>query len=66
VSESATSLVFVEVCAVDDLWAAEMESFDVGSQEVLILNVDGQLHAYDGVCPHQSMPSSKAGSRETY
>ena len=29
--------------------------FDVGSQEVLILNVDGQLHAYDGVCPHQSM-----------
>ena len=55
-AESAATQAFVEVCALDDLWAGEMACFDVGSQEVLILNVDGQLHAYDGVCPHQSMP----------
>ncbi len=51
-----TSAEFVEVCAVDDLWQGEMESFDAGSQEVLIVNVDGKFHAYDGLCPHQSMP----------
>jgi len=50
------STSFIEVCSVDDLWVGEMECFDAGSQEVLILNVDGQLHAYDSVCPHQSMP----------
>lgn len=50
------SAPFIEVCAVDDLWVGEMECFDAGSQEVLILNVDGRLHAYDSVCPHQSMP----------
>jgi nitrite reductase/ring-hydroxylating ferredoxin subunit len=55
-AESAATHAFVEVCALDDLWAGEMDCFDVGSQEVLILNVDGQLHAYDGVCPHQSRP----------
>lgn len=47
---------FLEVCAVEDLWAGEMESFDVGLQEILILNVEGQLLAYDGICPHQSVP----------
>jgi toluene monooxygenase system ferredoxin subunit len=51
-----TSQEFVEVCAVEDVWSGEMESFDVGDREVLILNVEGQLHAYDGICPHQSMP----------
>ncbi len=55
VSELA-SLGFVEVCAEDDLWAGEMDCFDVASREVLIVSVDGQLHAYDGICPHQSMP----------
>ena len=33
-----------------------MESFEAGTRKVLILKVDGQLHAYDGVCPHQSAP----------
>ncbi|HSV53675.1 MAG TPA: Rieske 2Fe-2S domain-containing protein [Burkholderiaceae bacterium] len=50
-----TSQAFMEVCAVGDLWAGEMESFDVGTHEVLILNVEGELQAFDGVCPHQSV-----------
>ena len=54
------STSFVEVCAVDDLWIGEMECFDVGAAEVLILNVDGQLHAYDGICP---APEHAAGRR---
>lgn len=46
---------FVEVCASDDLWEGEMECFDVGRHKVLVVNVDGELHAYDGICPHQSV-----------
>ena len=34
---------FVEVCAVDDLWIGEMDCFDVGSAEVLLLNVGGRV-----------------------
>lgn len=47
---------FVEVCAADDVWIGDMECFDVGTQEVLILNVEGELQAFDGICPHQSVP----------
>lgn len=45
----------VEVCAADDLWEGDMQSFDVGEHEVLLVNVDGQVHAWHGVCPHQSV-----------
>lgn len=46
---------FVEVCAADDLWIGEMECFDVGANEVVVVNVGGQLHAFEGICPHQSV-----------
>lgn len=46
---------FVEVTEVDAIWDGEMEAFDVGEEEVLILKVDGQVRAYGGICPHQSI-----------
>jgi nitrite reductase/ring-hydroxylating ferredoxin subunit len=46
---------FVELTEVDSLWDGEMEAFDVGEEEVLVLKVDGQVRAYDGICPHQSV-----------
>ena len=45
---------FVELIEADQLWDGEMEAFDVGDAEVLVLKVDGQVRAYDGICPHQS------------
>ena len=45
---------YVELIEADALWDGEMESFDVGDAEVLVLKVDGQIRAYDGICPHQS------------
>ena len=51
-----STIPFVEVCAVDDLWVGEMECFDVGAREVLVVNVDGAIHAFDAICPHQSAP----------
>lgn len=53
---AATQAAYVEVCAVDELWAGEMEAYDVGDAEVLVLNVDGEFRAYDAICPHQSVP----------
>jgi toluene monooxygenase system ferredoxin subunit len=45
---------YVELIEADALWDGEMESFDVGDDEVLVVKVDGQIRAYDSVCPHQS------------
>lgn len=46
---------FVDVIEADELWDGEMESFDVGDDEILIVKVDDQIYAYDGICPHQSV-----------
>ena len=46
---------FVDLLAEEDLWDGEMESYDVGDAEVLVVKVDGQVRAYDGICPHQSI-----------
>jgi nitrite reductase/ring-hydroxylating ferredoxin subunit len=45
---------FVALTQADTLWDGEMEAFDVGDEEVLLVKVDGEIHAYDGICPHQS------------
>jgi toluene monooxygenase system ferredoxin subunit len=48
---------FTRVCSLDDLWEGEMESFQVDGHEVLVVCLPGgQVHAYQGVCPHQDIP----------
>ncbi len=50
-------MAFTKVCSLDDVWEGEMESFDVDGQEILIVCVPGgEIHAYQGVCPHQDIP----------
>ncbi|MDG5481958.1 Rieske 2Fe-2S domain-containing protein [Mycolicibacterium gadium] len=46
---------YVELVDAEELWDGEMEAFDIGDAEVLLLKVAGQIRAYDGICPHQSM-----------
>ena len=52
--DDAAGAGFVELIEAGQLWDGEMETFDVGDAEVLVLKVDGQIRAYDGICPHQS------------
>jgi len=52
---STTGADFVHVAEDDELWDGEMESYDVGDEEVLLVKLDGTYHAYDGICPHQSI-----------
>lgn len=45
---------FAAIADTGELWDGEMESYDVDGQEVLLIRLDGEYHAYDGTCPHQS------------
>ena len=47
---------FVHLMAAEDLWDGEMESFEVGPAEVLLVRVGAEFRAYDGACPHQGFP----------
>ncbi|MET4806179.1 Rieske 2Fe-2S domain-containing protein [Limibacillus sp. MBR-115] len=49
--------MFHEVCKLDDLWEGEMEVFDVGGTEVLLVHADGgHVRAFPASCPHQDQP----------
>ncbi|MFG1294249.1 Rieske 2Fe-2S domain-containing protein [Xanthobacter variabilis] len=45
---------FKPVCTLDDLWEGDMQVFEVGAQEVLVVNAEGGvIRAFDPICPHQ-------------
>jgi nitrite reductase/ring-hydroxylating ferredoxin subunit len=48
-------LSFEEIAGADEFWDGEMDAFDVGDAEVLVVRIDGAFHAYNGICPHQSI-----------
>ena len=50
----AGGIDFVDLCAEDELWDGDMDSFDVGRHEVLLVRYGGRYYAYDAICPHQS------------
>ena len=48
---------FQKVCDLDDVWEGEMEVFDVGDKEVLIVHAPGgEVRAFHPSCPHQEHP----------
>ena len=48
--------VWQKAGALDDLWAGEMTGVDVDGTSVLLVNVDGDVRAYENRCPHQGWP----------
>jgi toluene monooxygenase system ferredoxin subunit len=38
----------------DDLWEGDMTAVKVDGEAVLLVNVDGDVHAYSNRCPHQA------------
>ena len=47
---------FTKVCDLDDLWEGEMEAYDVGNHEVLVVRLsEKEVAAYQGICPHQTI-----------
>ena len=44
---------FQKVCELDDVWEGDMDVFEVGQDEVLIIHCPGgEVRAYDPICPH--------------
>ncbi len=43
---------FVKVAAVGELKPGDMKAVDVGNEQVLLVNVGGEVHACDDICSH--------------
>lgn len=43
----------------DGLWEGEMEAVRLGTVDVLLCNVDGEVFAYEDRCPHLASPLSE-------
>jgi toluene monooxygenase system ferredoxin subunit len=43
----------------NDLWIGEMVGVELGGWRVLIVNVDGDIRAYEDRCLHKSLPLSQ-------
>jgi toluene monooxygenase system ferredoxin subunit len=40
------------------LWPGDMKGLIVGTTRVLLVNVDGDVRAYEDACPHRGVPLS--------
>jgi nitrite reductase/ring-hydroxylating ferredoxin subunit len=45
---------YVRVCELSDVPRGSMRAVDVGEKKLMIVNVDGDLHATDRVCTHET------------
>ena len=54
-AETSDGVEYVDLCAEDEFWDGEMDAFDVGDCEVLLVRYGGRYFAYDGICPHQGV-----------
>ena len=43
---------FVKIASLSDVPPGDMMSVRVGSEEILLVNLDGDLHACDDICTH--------------
>ena len=48
---------FELVCTLDDVWEGDMAEFELDGQSILLVwPRDGEIHAFQGICPHQDIP----------
>jgi 3-phenylpropionate/trans-cinnamate dioxygenase ferredoxin subunit len=50
---AASSTRRVDLCALDDVPPGTMKLCEVGDDLVLVVNLNGELHATQGICSHQ-------------
>jgi len=44
---------YVKVCDVSEIPSGTMHAVDVGQRRIMIVNLDGKLHAADRICTHE-------------
>ena len=52
-------MAFERAASIDEVWSGEMAGVVVGGARVLIVNVDGEVHAFEDRCAHQGSPLSR-------
>ena len=52
-------MTFRKAASLADLWSGEMRGVLVDGRRVLLVNLDGDVHAYEDRCLHQSVPLSE-------
>jgi len=50
---------WIPVGTLDDLWEGEMAAVVVGPVAAVLVNVDGEVHAFEDRCPHLANPLSR-------
>lgn len=55
---------WLEAGTLDDVWEGEMRAVRLGPVDVLLCNIDGQVHAYQDRCPHLANRLSEGELRE--
>jgi toluene monooxygenase system ferredoxin subunit len=55
---------FRKVASLDELWDGELVSTEIDGQVVLLVNVDGGIHAYADSCPHLGTRLSQGSLRK--
>jgi toluene monooxygenase system ferredoxin subunit len=49
---------FVAAATLDELWDGEVLGVSVGTVDVVLCNIEGEVHAYEDRCPHLANPLS--------
>ena len=50
-------MAFVKACDADELWEGDMVEVEVNDHVVVLVWPNGgEIHAYQGICPHQDIP----------
>jgi nitrite reductase/ring-hydroxylating ferredoxin subunit len=49
-------MAFEQLASLADLPPGSMLDFEIGDRRVVICNVNGEIHAMDGRCPHRGGP----------
>ena len=47
------------VSTLDELWEGEMKAATVDGNPIVLINVSGDIYAYDDRCPHSGTPLSE-------
>ena len=47
------------VACLDELWEGEMKAVTVDGKPIVLINVAGDIYAYDDRCPHSGTPLSE-------
>jgi toluene monooxygenase system ferredoxin subunit len=48
---------------IEDLWPGEMKGVVLGTRPVLLINLEGTVHAYENRCAHQGIELSRGRLR---